>query len=107
MKEIWKDVKGFEGLYFVSNKGNVKNNRGKILKPWFKRYGYLDLKLTKNRKQYHKQVHRLVAEAFIPNPKNKPQVNHINGFKFWNTVENLEWVTNKENQERKVYFGNV
>ena len=106
MKEIWKDIKGFEGLYQVSNLGNIRsldkyvNNRfknilrkGKILKPSKKINGYLQVVLVKNGKRYTKTVHRLVAETFIPNPKNYPVINHKNECKSDNNVLNLEWCT--------------
>lgn len=106
-KEIWKDIEGYEGLYQVSNFGKVKSlnykrqNKVKILKPSqtgkgaFKGQGYLSLHL-KN-KQF--KVHRLVAEAFIPNKENKPQINHKDGNKLNNNSNNLEWCTNSENQK--------
>lgn len=96
MKEIWKDIKGYEGLYQVSNFGRVKRN-GRILKVRVKRKGYLGVVLYNNSEPKHYTIHRLVAEAFIPNPENKPQVNHIDEDKTNNTVANLEWVTAKEN----------
>ncbi len=102
MIEIWKPVKGFEN-YEVSNLGQVKSlnyNRtkeAKILKPWVDKYGYLRVNLSKNGKGYAKKVHRLVASAFIPNIGDNPQVNHIDGDKTNNKVDNLEWVTCKEN----------
>ena len=106
MQEIWKDIKGYKGIYQVSNLGNVKslprktNNqyyKGLYLKQYIYK-GYLRLQLTKHSKSKWFLVHRLVAEAFIPNPKNKPQVNHIDGNKLNNKVDNLEWVTPSENQ---------
>lgn len=101
MKEIWKDVKGFEGLYMISNLGRIKHysnkNKWKILKQTNKKGSYF--KIVLKCKDYTKstRIHRLVAEAFIPNPNNLPQVNHIDMNKQNNKVDNLEWVTPKEN----------
>lgn len=105
-KEIWKDIEGFEGLYQVSNLGRIKSLPKKrlncklpetiIMKPKnTRRYFQVTLIKDKNRKQC--LVHRLVAQAFIPNPENKPQVNHIDGNGFNNKVDNLEWCTAQEN----------
>lgn len=111
MEEIWKPVKDYEGLYEVSNMGRVKSlnreflcsngqikkNKEKILTPRDNGRGYLNVHLTKDGCHKHLYVHRLVAEAFIPNPENKKEIDHINTIKTDNRVENLRWVTRYEN----------
>lgn len=118
--EIWKDIAGYEGLYQVSNFGRVKslprtvtytricNNKeqnvishhsGRIMSLPTNGAGYIHVPITRGKNM---QVHRLVAEAFIPNPENKPFVNHIDGNKTNNRVDNLEWVTNRENQRHAI-----
>lgn len=102
--EIWKSIKNYEGQYQVSNFGNIKsllNNKHnkieKIMKQYKTNCGYMQIMLCNNKEKHQFLVHRLVAQAFILNLKDKPQVNHINGIKTDNRVENLEWVTHQEN----------
>ena len=93
-----KPIPGYEGLYTVSDDGIVFSLvRNRELKPKIDRYGYKAVTLTKNGKPKYITVHRIVAMTFIPNPLNKRCVNHINEIKTDNRVENLEWVTVKEN----------
>lgn len=98
MIEVWKDVPGYAGLYQVSNAGRVRNARsGRVLKLHRQGRGYCQAMLSKDGHRSHPLVHRLVALAFIPNPDNKPQINHINGDKGDNRPSNLEWCTLSEN----------
>lgn len=106
MKEIWKDIKGFEGLYQVSNLGNVKSFRqsskyGKpkefLLKPSVANTGYCQITLYGNGSRKKLLVHRLVAEAFLENPDNLPNVNHKDENRTNNCVSNLEWCTTAYN----------
>lgn len=98
MIEEWKDIKGYEELYQVSNLGSVKRVKtGRILKGSEDTKGYLRVTLSKNNTVSHQRVHRLVAQAFISNTDNKPQVNHIDENKTNNMVSNLNWMTAKEN----------
>ena len=101
-KEIWKDIKGYEGVYQVSNFGRIKSivKYKKLMLSSENENGYLRVCLIdKNKKKRTILIHRLVAKTFIPNPKNKEQVNHIDGNKYNNCVENLEWCTQSENMQ--------
>lgn len=98
--EEWIDIEGYEGMYQVSNQGRVKSlkfGKEKILKSGNNGRGYLQVNLSKDGKQAHKQIHRLVAQAFIPNPNNLQEVNHKDEDKTNNHVENLEWCDRKYN----------
>ena len=107
MQEVWKDIKGYEGQYQVSNKGRVKSLSrvtsdgrsivDKILKSGKNSVGYLIVNLYKDGQLRSYLIHRLVANAFTDNSENKPEVNHIDENKENNCVNNLEWVTRKEN----------
>ena len=114
--EVWKDISGYEGIYQVSDMGNVRSldrwivykggrkglYKGKILTPGLcgpKRGKYLHVVLNKEGKRKSMYIHVLVGKAFKPNPENKPELNHINGNKTDNRAVNLEWTTRKENME--------
>ena len=96
MEEVWKDITGYEGLYQVSNFGNIKRD-GKNLSPGLGGNGYYLVVLSKNGKTKSATVHRLVASAFIPNPNNYPYVNHKDETRTNNHVDNLEWCTPRYN----------
>ena len=103
MKEIWKQ--SYVNIYEVSNLGRVRNVKTKhIKKPDNEEKGYCQITLKVHGITKHYAVHRMVAIAFIPNPLNKPQVDHIDNDKTNNAVSNLRWVTNEENQKYKWDF---
>lgn len=103
MTEIWRDIEGYEGKYEVSNLGRIKSLKRKgrreeqILESYLDLKGYPMIQVCKNGKKHPTKIHRLVAEAFIVNFNNKPQVNHIDGNKSNNIVINLEWCSCSEN----------
>lgn len=112
MREVWADIAGSSGVYEVSTKGNVRSKtryvfksdigrdilrKGKVLSLTKRRDGYLHVGLYFTKKQYMLKVHRLVAETFLDRIDGKPEVNHMNGNKSDNRVENLEWVSREEN----------
>lgn len=110
-KETWENIKGYETYYKISNlgrvkslaktitrkDGEVKNLSEKIIKPFLTKKGYKQIVLTKDGDKKKHYIHRLVAQAFIPNPNNLPEVNHINEDKLDNAVENLEWLSRLDN----------
>jgi hypothetical protein len=111
MKEIWKDIVGYEGLYQVSNLGKVKSlNYNHTKKPHLMAAkkgttDYLFVSLSKSRAIKHKYIHIVVAEAFVPNTEGFPCVNHIDGDKSNNRADNLEWVTYSQNTRHAIKTG--
>ena len=96
-----KDIKGYEGLYGITSCGKVWSyKRKKFLTPRANRYGYLYVDLSKNGKAKSYVIHRLLAEAYIPNPDNLPQVDHIDNDKTHNYVNNLQWITHRDNNRK-------
>lgn len=116
-EEIWKEITGYEGYFEVSNLGNFRSKDrevpsrwggtrpypGKSLKVEEMQDGYKRIVLMKDAKKKRYMCHRLVAETFIPNPDNKPYVNHIDGNRGNNCVSNLEWCTQSENEQHAVH----
>lgn len=113
--EEWRNVVGYKDVYKISSLGRVMSlpkqagrqyrHRKQILSPKITQYGYRAVSLSVNSKVKHIHVHRLIAQAFIPNPENKPFVNHIDGNKLNNSINNLEWCTNDENMKHAVDTG--
>ena len=116
IQEEWLPCPDYEDSYEVSNLGRVRSVdrvsgsrpgiiKGKVLKPFLNRRKYLEVNLFKNSKSIPKIIHRLVAKAFLDNPENKSQVNHKDGNKLNNSISNLEWFTNSENQKHAYRLG--
>ena len=101
--ETWKDIKGYEGLYQISSEGRVWSNISKRYLGGHNSIGYMQVNFNGN----IKLIHRLVAEAFIENPENKPQVDHINTITDDNRVENLRWCTHKENTNNQLTLQHI
>lgn len=106
--EIWKPIAGTNGFIEVSNEGRVRSMlRGepRVLKTQVDNKGYHRIRVTIEREKMSYKVHREIAKAFIPNPNNLPQVNHKDGNKSNNSVDNLEWVTNRDNAHHAIEHG--
>lgn len=103
--EIWKPVKGFETVYQVSNLGNIKNSRGRVMKPYVNNKGYHCIDFTVNKVRTKKLVHRVVMEAFTPNFLCLPEVNHRDEDKSNNQLTNLEWCTRSQNKQHSMKTG--
>lgn len=105
-EEIWKPIKGYEGLYEASTWGRIKDvKKNYVSKVDFSSDRHKMIVLTRGFETNSYPVHRVIAETFIPNPENLPIVNHIDGIKCHNNVENLEWVSHKQNNEHALMLG--
>jgi len=103
--ETWKPVEGFEKTYEISNLGRVRNSRNKILKTYKINSGYEALKFAVSGVRTSHLIHRLVAKAFVENPKRLREVNHIDEDKYNNSASNLEWVSSSQNKQHSIRTG--
>lgn len=122
--EIWKPINGYDGMYEISNLGNVKSlaraytrvykkqnkinevcMKEKLLTPFIGKRGYVTVDLSKDKQRTHKYIHQLIAVAFIPNPNNYTVINHKDGRKLNNSIDNLEWCTDKMNKQHASDMG--
>ena len=106
--EIWKTIAGTKGFIEVSNQGRARSllrGEPRVLKPQVDNKGYHRIRVTVEREKMNYKVHREIAKAFIPNPNNLPQVNHKDGNKNNNSVDNLEWITNRDNAHHAIENG--
>ena len=102
MEEVWKDIEGFEDYYKISNLGNVYSKRNeRNLKPCLTKKGYYVVGLSKNNEAKTLNIHRLIGLHFIPNPENKPCIDHDNNVRHDNRIINLKWATIKENNNNR------
>ena len=117
MKNCWYPLKDYEGFYEITREGHIRSIdrfiregrtfiKGKVMTPHIDYKGYVRVHLSKNGKNKGERVHRLIAKTFIENPENLPEVNHIDSNKQNNSIENLEWVTTKQNSEHFFTKGN-
>ena len=106
MNEVWKELDGFNG-YYVSSLGRIKSPRGNILKGSKLKDGYLAVCIKQNGRFISKKIARLIAKTFVPNPDDKPCVDHINTIKSDNRAENLRWVTYKENAHNEITYKRI
>ncbi len=97
IKEIWKDIESIPG-YKISNQGRIKSHTGKVLKTFHNSRGYVTIRISNYGNPKSITLHRIVAKAFVPNPNNLPEVNHIDSNRANNNFNNLEWCTHSQNQ---------
>ena len=105
INEIWKPIKGFELFYEISNLGNIRNSKGRIMSPYINNRGYHCIDLTVNKVRTKHLVHRLVLLTFVGNPTNLPEVNHLDENKSNNTLANLEWCSRSHNKQHSMKSG--